>query len=163
MSEYPISRPSQIFPGLKPLVACHGVSVTTVEGVGSERKCVHQVQKRIAPLALWDDVEKKNQSWMRGFFDWGHQFWVQKNIRKARALGLKKPGDPLGSRSSSWMKDMGMSPNILFAYDWGGKHPQSPAILGYPLGSRVLDPITISMPMAYGSKLGTPRIRQGQC
>eukprot|EP00438_Fugacium_kawagutii_P011897 Skav219178 [mRNA] locus=scaffold648:477315:480237:- [translate_table: standard] len=35
--------------GLKPLVACHGVSVTTVEGVGSERKCVHQVQKRIAP------------------------------------------------------------------------------------------------------------------
>lgn len=33
---------------LKPLVACHGVSVTTVEGVGSERKCVHQVQKRIA-------------------------------------------------------------------------------------------------------------------
>ena len=55
MSEYPISRPSQIFPGLKPLVACHGVSVTTVEGVGSERKCVHQVQKRIAPLALWDE------------------------------------------------------------------------------------------------------------
>ena len=34
--------------GLKPLVACHGMSVTTVEGVGTERKCVHQVQKRIA-------------------------------------------------------------------------------------------------------------------
>ena len=49
-------------PGLKPLVACHGVSVTTVEGVGSERKCVHQVQKRIAPWAepggLGDEVRK---------------------------------------------------------------------------------------------------------
>lgn len=33
---------------LKPLVACHGLSVTTVEGVGSERRCLHQVQKRIA-------------------------------------------------------------------------------------------------------------------
>ncbi|CAJ1362660.1 unnamed protein product, partial [Effrenium voratum] len=33
---------------LKPLVSCHGLSVTTVEGVGSERKCLHQVQKRIA-------------------------------------------------------------------------------------------------------------------
>ena len=37
--------------GLKPLVSCHGLSVTTVEGVGSERKCLHQVQKRIAPGA----------------------------------------------------------------------------------------------------------------
>ncbi|CAE7229808.1 Aox4 [Symbiodinium natans] len=33
---------------LKPLVACHGTSITTVEGVGTERKCLHQVQKRIA-------------------------------------------------------------------------------------------------------------------
>lgn len=33
---------------LKPLVACHGASITTVEGVGTERKCLHQVQQRIA-------------------------------------------------------------------------------------------------------------------
>ncbi|CAE7676306.1 Xdh, partial [Symbiodinium sp. KB8] len=32
---------------LKPLVACHGASITTVEGVGTERKCLHQVQQRI--------------------------------------------------------------------------------------------------------------------
>jgi len=50
------------------LVACHGMSVTTVEGVGTERKCVHQVQKRIATwwqhdsafFVLVDDIRDGN-------------------------------------------------------------------------------------------------------
>ena len=34
------------------------MSVTTVEGVGSERKCVHQVQKRIA--TWWQQIPLGN-------------------------------------------------------------------------------------------------------
>ena len=49
--------------GLKPLVSCHGVSVTTVEGVGSERKCVHQVQKRIVPWLNFCGIAHSRDIW----------------------------------------------------------------------------------------------------